>query len=697
MDLLQNKILTNSQLLNQVNSGPLYDGDIFKLNTNLKSFLSDPEIVSIRLKEFHGNIELNFDKANYADKNNIQKDEATITYNGEKVGKVTTLYTTKLIDDQFADSIRMVLFCYLVVGLLLTLALYLLLKRIMKPIQDLTDLSIEIANGNLEKEIDIVGDDEIGTLSRSLVTMRDSIKDTIHSLEVENQERRIAEKGLQEAKSYIDNIFNSMPSLLVGVDREHRVTQWNKQAEKFSGIPFAKAKGQAIEEVLPHFIQERDRIDKAIQSRQILQENGCESQYGKSTRYEDITIFPLVDNGTSGAVIQIDDVTEQHEIRQELAHTRKLDAIGQLAGGVAHDFNNMLAGILGAAELLQAHLANDVKAQTYLKMIIQSGQRAGDLTGKLLTFARKGKIVSTPISVADVIQETVSILQHSLDKRVAISVAIKTENVSVIGDLSQLQNALINLGVNAGHAMPEGGRLTFHVGQIDLDEVYCQASPFDLQAGQYLDIEVRDTGIGIPPENIHSIFEPFFTTKQQGSGSGLGLAAVYGTIQQHNGAITVYSEIGTGTTFHIFLPLTDQQPGPQLSASDVPVAGRGRILVVDDEEVIRSTASALLDNLGYEVLLAEDGQHGLEIFRRQHASIDLVIMDMIMPKMNGQECFFAMKAIQPDVKVIFSSGFSRDTDLGELNKDDLKGFLRKPYTTTQLSKAIVLALENYAE
>lgn len=691
MGLLHNKILTNSQLLNQVNAGPLYDGDILKLNTNLKSFLADPEIVSIHLKELHGNINFSFD-ARAGGNERVLSNETTITYNGEEVGVVTTMYTTKLIDDRLADSIRFVLFSYLIVGLSLSLALYLLLKRITQPIQELTDLSTEIANGNLDKDIRISGKDEIGILSQSLVLMRNSIKDTIHSLEIENQERRVAEKKLQVAKNYIDNIINSMPSLLVGVDHEHRVTQWNKKAEEFSGISYGEAKGRRIESVLPHFTNNKEKIDQAILSKQVLQENGCEVHYKEQTRYEDITVFPLVDTHTSGAVIQIDDVTEQHEIRNELAHSRKLDAIGQLAGGIAHDFNNMLAGILGAAELMGAHLEDDPKVQAYLNLIIQSGQRAGDLTKKLLIFSRKGKVELAPISVTKAVQEAVSILKHSIDKRVSISLSINTEHSFIIGDISQLQNALINLGVNGGLAMPEGGKLSFTLDQVDLSKEYCEGHPFDIRAGQYLYIKVADTGIGIPPENIHNIFEPFYTTRQQGDGSGLGLAAVYGTIQLHNGAITVDSEEGKGTTFHIYLPLADQQGDEKKLSEGLPVRGSGRVLVVDDEEVIRLTAAGILERLGYEVLLANDGKSGLEIFSKEHTTIDVVIMDMIMPKMNGRECFFNMKEIQPGVRVIMASGFSRDADLKELKKAGLKGVLRKPYTMTQLSKAIAIAV-----
>lgn len=695
IELLHNKIAANNQLLNQVNSGPLYDGDISKLSTNLKSFVADPEIVSISLQEHYGSIELNFDKSG-KDGDNIITSNTIITYNDEKVGTVTTLYTTKLIDDHFATSLRFVILTGLFVGLFLSVVLFFVLKKITRPIRELTELSTEIANGNLDKEVTISGKDEIGTLAQSLVTMRNSIRDTIESLEVENQERKHAEQMLQRAKNYIDNIINSMPSLLVGVDHQHKVIQWNKQAESLTGISFEKAVGVTIEELLPQFSQQKTNIDEAINSREVQQQSGLEIVEEGQTRFKNITIFPLVDDSASGAVLQIDDVTEQHEIRRELAHSRKLDAVGQLAGGVAHDFNNMLAGILGAAELLYVQLDDNEKAKNYLNLIIQSGKRAGDLTGKLLTFARKGKVESTPVSVEDALNGAVSILEHSIDKKVAISATSNVENSFVVGDLSQIQNALINLGVNSGLAMPDGGKLTFTIDQIQLDDAYCEASPFDIEPGLYVQVAVHDTGIGIPADNLHYIFEPFFTTRPQGSGSGLGLSAVYGTVQQHSGAITVSSEEGRGTTFHLFLPLAENQclleNAPKDGVEKSTFKGSGIVLVVEDEAVIRTTAGSILESLGYRVLMAEDGQQGLELFQSEHEFVDLVLMDMIMPKMNGQECFFEMKKIDPDVRVILASGFSRDADLDELKKAGLKGFLKKPYTTSQLSRIIADSL-----
>ncbi|MDC7224518.1 MAG: cache domain-containing protein, partial [Spirochaetales bacterium] len=497
-------------------------------------------------------------------------------------------------------------------------------------------------------------------------------------------DREKAEEEVSRLRIYLGNIIDSMPSSLVGVDNEYKITQWNRRAQEMSGVAFSEAEGKKLGDILPRFAQSYAKISRAISQKKVFQETNClTDEESKAPRYEDVVIFPLISNGAEGAVIRIDDVTKQYEMQSELSHSRRLDAIGQLAGGVAHDFNNMLAGIVGGADLIKQRVKDDDKARGYADMIMQSGQRAGDLINKLLAFARKRTVESTPISVKEALEEAVTILEHSLDKRVNIHVDIETESSMVIGDSSQIQNVLINLGINGGHAMPEGGDLTFRIGNVALDDAYCEQSPFDIKAGDYVQIDVSDTGVGIPAENREKIFEPFFTTREAGEGSGLGLAAVYGTVTQHRGAISLKSEVGQGTTFQIFLPLTNREKPGRIS-EEVHISGSGKILVIDDEKVLRMTASSILDNLGYEVLLAEDGESGLEIFREQYRSIDLVIMDMIMPKMNGKDCFYAMKEISPQVKVILTSGFSQEEDVKELRKDGLQGFLKKPYTTADV-------------
>ncbi len=269
---------------------------------------------------------------------------------------------------------------------------------------------------------------------------------------------------------------------------------------------------------------------------------GCKRGYeGKITRYYGM----------------VHDITKQHELEQQLVQSQKMDAIGQLAGGVAHDFNNMLAGIMGSAEILEDFLIKDPIAKESLAVIINASERAAGLTEKLLTFARQQTTKKMPISIHSIINDTVAILKQTIDKRIAINVNLGADIDIVTGDSAHLQSVFINLGINASHAMPDGGSLFFSSRKIVLSLEQCEANIFDIKPGVYIEIEVRDTGTGIDKNSLSRIFEPFFTTKEQGKGTGLGLATAHGTISKHQGAISVASKPGSGTVFYILLPLSN--------------------------------------------------------------------------------------------------------------------------------------------
>jgi len=364
-----------------------------------------------------------------------------------------------------------------------------------------------------------------------------------------------------------------------------------------------------------------------------------------------------------------------------------MDAIGQLAGGVAHDFNNVLSAIMGSAEMLKLSSLPQEKQLDFINVIITAAKRAGDLTQKLLTFSRKGIKASTPVDCLKIVSDTISLLKHTLNKNISISIESRTTQHTIIGDDSLLQNALVNMGINASHAMPEGGSLIFTLENLELDEEYCHLSPFEIKPGTYLEISVRDTGIGMPPEILSRVFEPFFTTKDQGKGTGLGLAMVYGMVQEHGGAITVYSELGNGTVFHIYLPVVSDISRPA-DLHEETIYGEGTILLIDDEELIRITASAILSSLGYQVILAENGEEGVLIFKENMGKIDLIILDMIMPVMGGRETFCHIREISESVPVIIASGFAKEEDMKALKKQGVGGFLQKPFRRAELAEMV---------
>ncbi len=372
---------------------------------------------------------------------------------------------------------------------------------------------------------------------------------------------------------------------------------------------------------------------------------------------------------------------------ERLEQSQKMDALGQLAGGIAHDFNNLLGGIIGAGELLTSYLPDKPDVKEYHHILMNSASRAAELTRNLLAFSKTEKNKIATVDVHSIIDETVNILKNTLDRRIDIITKLQAEKPIVSGDSSLIQSTCMNIGINASQAMAEGGTISITTRNVMIDDIFCKNSVFDIQPGRFLEIEIKDTGCGISNENLRKIFDPFFTTKEQGKGTGLGLSSVYGTIKQHSGAIDVYSKLGIGTSFKIFLPLTKNHYVEYKEAEGI-MYGEGNILVVDDEEAMRLTAKAMLENLGYTVSLAENGKDAISLYKQTPNKFDLVILDMIMPVMNGKDCFSVLHEIDKGVRVILSSGFIGEDILDDMKDLGLKGFIRKPYLSGPLSRVV---------
>ncbi len=575
------------------------------------------------------------------------------------------------------------------ISIIISFALAILLSRkTLRSIKNLTDSSSEIAEGNLDYPIDINSKDELGILAHSFSIMRESIKRQLSELKTEIKEHKVTTEKLMHLRNYLTNIIDSMPSMLIGVDANGVITQWNLEAAKITGYTTEETIGKKLDQIIPRLSPHMKQIEKAIETREKIFNPKLKHDVDGKSVYEDLTIYPLVINGEVGAVIRVDNITKEFEIEQQLNQSRKMDAIGQLAGGIAHDFNNMLAAIMAAAQILQNPKRNlDEKGLQFVNMILDASKQSADLVSKLLAFGRKGKVSSSTVDIHHVIDETVSLLSRTIDKRIKIIIIKQADSPTIIGDKTAILNALLNLGINASYSMPKGGSLTLESRNVYLNKNYCELSQFDISEGHYLEVAVRDTGCGIPQENINKIFEPFFTTKEQGVGSGLGLASVYGTVQDHKGSINVYSELGTGTVFHLYIPCSTQ--AVESVKKDEPlIHGTGKVLLVDDEDLILKTGKFTLEELGYTVVTAKNGAEAVDMYKNIYTDIDLVIMDMIMPEMNGSEAFYEMKKINPDCKVIISSGFTKDENLNQLKNDGLLGHMQKPFRDSELSKLL---------
>lgn len=378
---------------------------------------------------------------------------------------------------------------------------------------------------------------------------------------------------------------------------------------------------------------------------------------------------------------------ERNALQERIKHIQKMESIGTLAGGIAHDFNNTLSGIIGGAELLRDSNVTDQQYKHYVDLILTSAEKASVLTRKLLTFSRKETTVIKKINIIPILSDTASILRHTIDKNISISENYQKNSFWIEGDESLLQNVFLNLGINAAHAMPLGGHLTFSAETVELDSRNCELSTFDISEGTFVKITVSDTGHGMAPEVISRIFEPFFTTKEHNIGTGLGLLAAYGTVAEHHGAITAHSQVGKGTTFHVHLPIADlhvEQP----TSEPIAPQNNATILLIDDEELVQVTASTILSRQGYRVITAENGKRGIELYNGHRKEISLVILDLIMPVMGGKETLMSIHSIDPSLPVIISSSFSRGEDHETLSRLGASGFLRKPFHRVKLVEMI---------
>jgi PAS domain S-box-containing protein len=382
------------------------------------------------------------------------------------------------------------------------------------------------------------------------------------------------------------------------------------------------------------------------------------------------------------------DVTDHKKLETELRQSEKMRAIGQLAGGVAHDFNNQLAGILGYASMLESRV-EDPKLVEYARGIITASKRSAELTQKLLDFSRKGRMLAMPVSAHGMIQEVSSMLGHSIDKRIRILQNLTAEWDVVLGDPTQLENALLNLCLNARDAMPDGGELMLRTQNVTLREEDLLVSHNQIPPGKYLAIVVSDTGCGIKEEILPHIFEPFFTTKESGQGTGMGLAAVFGAVKSHHGGIEVYSEPNQGSAFTIYLPVSEESADFSYAGTPSGVVQKGtRILLVEDEEFIRKVMMEMLTDLGYAVETCSNGEEAVQYYKTHWEEVDLVFLDMIMPKMNGREAFLEMKKINSDIHAILLSGYGQNQEVQEMIDQGMHGFIQKPVGQAELAAKI---------
>jgi signal transduction histidine kinase/ActR/RegA family two-component response regulator len=386
------------------------------------------------------------------------------------------------------------------------------------------------------------------------------------------------------------------------------------------------------------------------------------------------------------------DAAERLRAEERLRQAEKMEAIGQLAGGVAHDFNNLLTGILGCASAIAEEAPAGGETRDAARTIEQAARRAAELTGQLLGFARRGKLLLAPVELDGAVREAVRLLERTLDPRIVVDVRLQAAGAAALGDAGQLQQAILNLALNARDAMEAGGTLSFATEVTTRDAAQLADHP-EIRPGAFVALTVGDTGAGIPESIRDRIFEPFFTTKAAGRGTGLGLATVYGIAANHGGWVELESEEGKGTRFTLLLPRHDGEVATAPRAPATAAPRRCRVLVVDDEPVVRATALRTLGRLGHTATACGSGAEAVELLRAHPTALDLAFVDLAMPGMDGVATLRALKALAPGLPVVVMSGYESDGRAQEVLEVGAAGFLQKPWSMEDLERAVALATE----
>ena len=388
------------------------------------------------------------------------------------------------------------------------------------------------------------------------------------------------------------------------------------------------------------------------------------------------------------------DMTYRKQLEYQLIHAQKMDAIGTLAGGIAHDFNNILMGIQGYSSLLLIGLKPDDPRYIKLVSIDQYVRSGAELTRQLLDFASDTNYNVRPANLNTMLKKSISMFGRA-KKEIRIHGNLQKGLWAAEVDEGQISQVILNLYVNAWQAMPNGGEV--HVTSENVSLMRIEAEEMGLGGGNYVRITVRDTGIGMDEATMRRIFEPFFTTKKKMSGTGLGLSSAYGIIKSHSGAITVSSILGKGSTFSLYLPSTEKRVVYEIKPPSLPVSGRGTVLIIDDEENIINVTREMLESVGYTVMTAKNGNEAIDLFRKNSSLIDVLLLDMIMPGMSGSETMKHIRNINPDARILLSSGYGREGIAEDILSRGCDGFIQKPYDLERLSNMIMSICENRPE
>ena len=553
-------------------------------------------------------------------------------------------------------------------------------RGVSRPIRELVGAARRIAAGQYGAVVEMPRRDEIGELA-----------ETFNRMTVAVSER---EEQLREGEERFRTMTESAVDAVVTADANENIVSWNRGAREAFGYSPEEVLGTPLARLVPSHLRQADE-----DGRERLAPTHVTPAVERPVELhgvrKDGRVFPIelslarweTRRGAFLTVI-IRDITERRQLEEQFRQAQKMESIGRLAGGLAHDFNNLLTVIGGHADLLHGRLSPDDPLHRRVGLIQEAAEHAADLTRQLLAFSRKQVLAPQVLDLNTIVCEIEPMLRRLIGEDVDLVTAPARGLWSIKADPAQMKQILLNLAVNARDAMPQGGKLTIETENVELDEHYARLHP-DVAAGTYVMLAVSDTGIGMAEEVRSRIFEPFFTTKPSGQGTGLGLATVYGIVKQSNGAISVYTEPGLGTTFKVYLPRV-LEPAEAVAA---PAAGAGRggsetILLAEDNEMVRTLTCEILKRQGYTVVEARHGADALDIARRYHGPIHLLLTDVVMPEMSGPELVSRLGPIRPQMKIVYMSGYTADAIDHQGMLDEGIEFLPKPVGVDTLVRKI---------
>jgi two-component system cell cycle sensor histidine kinase/response regulator CckA len=522
----------------------------------------------------------------------------------------------------------------------------------------------------------------------------------------ERRELQRAEQSLRESEERLRTVIQHMPVLMVAFDQQGSIVAWNQECENVTGYKAGEMVGDlgAMERLHPDAAQRMVMMaewrwpPRDYRGREW--ELTCKDNTVRTVSWSNISkAFPVAD--WSSWVIGIDITAakraqaEREQMQSKLLQTQKLESLGVLAGGIAHDFNNLLTGILGNAGLALLRLEASSPARECIQRVIGASERAAELTRQMLAYAGKASFEIRPISLSEHILETTHHLTATISKKVSFDLRLGDGLPAVEVDPAQIQQLAMNLIINAAESCGDGpGTVMVSTRQTNVEKGQHEQwfTGETLSPGCYVCLEVQDSGCGMDEETVAKIFDPFFSTKF--TGRGLGLSTVLGIVRAHRGSLQVKSSPGQGSTFKVLLPASQRSVGDQLDDQRLgSLSGRGLILVVDDELFVLEVARRILEGYGYDVVTAENGRQGLEIFRQKSKDIDLVLLDKTMPDLDGEETYRAMKALEPGLVAILTSGYQETEVTSHFLSHELAGFVQKPYLPETLAFKVKQALE----